>query len=142
MKSSNYFWNIFLTHFNYGKGSERRKSLHQKSKKEHRKSKSWLIDQNIESIFLNWSERRKIRTSKIWKGSERQKYNLTFDVLILPMASEKIRTWKIEKSNYLWRIAYVFQGLWGVRLGSIGLGKVWLGWVRLGKVRLCSVRLD
>ncbi len=55
------------------------------------------------------------------------------------MASEKIRTSKIEKSNYLWLIAYVFQGLWGVRLGSIRLGKVWLGWVRLGKVRLCSV---
>ncbi len=31
----------------------------------------------------------------------------TFDVLILPMASEKI--------NYLWRITYVYQGLWGVR---------------------------
>ncbi len=58
------------------------------------------------------------------------------------MASEKIRTSKIEKSNYLWCIAYVFQGLGGVRLGSIRLGKVWLGWVRLGKVRLCSVRLD
>ncbi len=39
----------------------------------------------------------------------------TFDVLILPMASEKIRTSKIKKINYLWRITYVFQGLWGVR---------------------------
>ncbi len=39
----------------------------------------------------------------------------TFDVLILPMASEKIGTSKIEKINYLWRITYVYQGLWGVR---------------------------
>ncbi len=31
----------------------------------------------------------------------------TFDVLILPMASEKIRTSKIEKINYLWRKTYV-----------------------------------
>jgi len=39
----------------------------------------------------------------------------TFHVLVLPMASEKIRTSKIEKINYLWRITYVYQGLWGVR---------------------------
>ncbi len=58
------------------------------------------------------------------------------------MASEKIRTSKIEKSNYLWHIAYVYQDLWGVRLGSIRLGMVRLGWVRLGKVRLHLVRLD
>jgi hypothetical protein len=57
------------------------------------------------------------------------------------MASRKIRTSKIEKSNYLWRIAYVYQGLWGARLGSIRLGMVRLGWVRLGKVRLHLVRL-
>jgi hypothetical protein len=62
--------------------------------------------------------------------------------MILPMASEKIRTSKIEKSNYLWHIAYVYQGLWGVRLGSIRLCWVRLGWVRLGKVRLHLVRLD
>jgi hypothetical protein len=53
------------------------------------------------------------------------------------MASEKIRTSKIKKSNYLWRNTYVYQGLWGVRLGM-----VMLGWVRLGKVRLRLVRLD
>jgi hypothetical protein len=39
----------------------------------------------------------------------------TFDVLILPMASEKIRTSKIKKINYLWRITYVYQGLWRIR---------------------------
>jgi hypothetical protein len=46
----------------------------------------------------------------------------TFNVLILPMASEKIKTSKIKKINYLWHITYVYQGLWGVRLGSIRLG--------------------
>ena len=45
-----------------------------------------------------------------------------FDVLILPMASEKIRTSKIEKINYLWRIIYVYPGLWALRLGSIRIG--------------------
>jgi hypothetical protein len=53
-----------------------------------------------------------------------------FDILILPMASERIRTSKIEKINYLWHITYVYQGLWGVRLGSIRLGEVRLGYVR------------
>jgi hypothetical protein len=37
-----------------------------------------------------------------------------FNGLILPMASEKIRTLKIKKINYLWRITYVYQGLWGL----------------------------
>jgi hypothetical protein len=34
----------------YGRGSERRKSLHRKSKKEHQKSKTSLLDQNVESL--------------------------------------------------------------------------------------------
>ncbi len=34
-----------------GRGSERRKSLHRKSKKEHRKSKTSLLDQSVESIY-------------------------------------------------------------------------------------------
>ena len=58
------------------------------------------------------------------------------------MASRKIRTSKIETSNYLLHIAYVYQGLRGVRLGSIRLGMVRFGWVRLGKVRLRLVRVD
>ena len=48
--------------------------------------------------------------------------NQTFDVLILPMASKKIRTSKIKNIHYLWGITYGYQGLWGVRLGSIRLG--------------------
>jgi hypothetical protein len=46
----------------------------------------------------------------------------TFNILILPMESQKIRTSKIEKINYLWCNTYVYQGLWGVRIGSIRLG--------------------
>jgi hypothetical protein len=65
--------------WNLGKGSERRKSLRRKSKKEHRKSKIW-----------KGSEHWKIRTSKAWKGSERRKSNLSdFQILMkcqLPMA--------------------------------------------------------
>ena len=53
-----------------------------------------------------------IRTSKVFVHFLAKN---TFDVLILPMASENIRTSKIEKINYLWRITYVYQGLWGVR---------------------------
>ena len=82
------------------------------------------------------SERRKSK-----KNVESLKVDQKFEK-DLNVVNEKIRTSKIEKSNYLWRIAYVYQGLWGVRLGSIRLGKAWLGWVRLGKVRLCSVRSD
>jgi hypothetical protein len=51
----------------------------------------------------------------------------TFDVLILPMASEKIRMLKIEKINYLWRITYAYQGMWALRLRSIRIGLVRLG---------------
>jgi hypothetical protein len=108
-------------------------------------------DQVVESLLLNWSERWKWGGWSEHRKSERQKerqksmFNVlvfldaignirtskvlvhflaknTFDILILPMASKKIRTSKIEKINYLWRITYVYQGLWGVRLGSIRLG--------------------
>ncbi len=33
-----------------------------------------------------------------------------------------IRMSKIENINYLWRITYGYQSLWGVRLGSVRLG--------------------
>ncbi len=75
-----------------GKGSERRKSLHRKSKKEHRKSK-------ITS---------KIRTSKV--------------------SIKRIRTSKDQNDdNYLWRSTYGYQGLCGVRLGTVWLGLVMIG---------------
>jgi hypothetical protein len=76
---------------------------------------------------------KRIRTSKVKLDFRRSDF--TYGV-------RKNQNVENQKSNYLWGIAYVFQGLWGVRLGSIRLGKVWLGWVRLGKVRLCSIRLD
>ncbi len=62
-------------------------------------------DQNIESLFFNWSECQKWRACLERRKSERRKEHpkskMTFDVLILPMASKKIRTSKIKKStNY------------------------------------------
>ncbi len=62
--------------------------------------------QNVKSIF--WM----IRTSKV-KRSERQKSNYTFDVLIFLDAIGKIRTSKIKKINYLWRITYVYHKVCG-----------------------------
>ncbi len=44
--------------------------------------------------------------------------------------------------NYLWRITYGYQGLWGVNLRSIRLGQVRLGQVRLGQARLGSITLS
>jgi hypothetical protein len=36
-----------------------------------------------------------------------------FDVLILPVASEKIRTFKVTKINYLWLITYGYPHVEG-----------------------------
>ena len=45
----------------------------------------------------------------------------TLNVLILPMASKNIRMSKDQNDdNYLWQITYRFQGLWGVRIESVG----------------------
>jgi hypothetical protein len=76
------------------------------------------VKKNVESVKMTFDVLifldaiGNIRTSKVFVHFLAKN---TFDVLILPMASEKIRTSKIEKINYLWRIAYVYQGLWGVR---------------------------
>jgi hypothetical protein len=71
--------------------------------------------QNIKSVFL-------VHPYYDNQNVEKNINIKTFDVLILPMASKKIRTSKIENINYLWRITYGYQGLWGVRLGSVRLG--------------------
>ena len=90
----------------------------------------FLVDQNIKNQFIT-------TTTKIQ----------TFDVLILPMASKKIRTLKIKKHQlpmayYLWlprpvggqvRVNQVRLGL--VRLGQSRLGSITLSQVRLGQVR-------
>jgi hypothetical protein len=74
------------------------------------------IKKNIESlkmtfdVLIFFDAIGNIRTSKVLVHFLAKN---TFYVLILPMASEKIRTYKIEKINYLWRITYVYQGLWG-----------------------------
>ena len=74
------------------------------------------IKKNVESLKITFNVLiffdaiGNIRTLKVL---EHFLVKNTFDVLILPMASEKIRMSKIEKINYLWRITYVYQGLWG-----------------------------
>jgi hypothetical protein len=62
--------------------------------------------QNIKSFFLvhHYYDNQNVKKNIKIK---------TFDVLILPMASKKIRTSKIENINYLWRITYGYKGLWG-----------------------------
>ncbi len=108
---------------------------------EHRRVRT-SKGQNIESIFrmIRTSKDQNVKNQNVKKSVESLKMTFdvliffnaignirtskilvhflaknTFDVLILPMASEKIGTSKIEKINYLWRITYVYQGLWGVR---------------------------
>jgi hypothetical protein len=60
-------------------------------------------DQNVESLFLKWSERQKWRAWSERQKSERRKEcwksKMTLNVLILPMASKKIRMSKIKKST-------------------------------------------
>ncbi len=80
--------------------------------------KNQNVEKNVKSVKMTFNVLifldaiGNIRTSKVFVHFLAIN---TFDVLIVPMASEKIRTSKIEKINYLWRITYVYQSLWGVR---------------------------
>ncbi len=71
--------------------------------------------QNVEMVFL------------VDQNVESQKDQNVESVHLFSI--KVIRTSKIKNINYLWRISYGYQGLWGFRLGSIRLGQVWLGWV-------------
>ena len=71
-----------------------------------------LKDQNVKNQNVkNLNFKKNVKSLKI-----------NFNVLIFFDAIANIRTLKVEKINYLWRITYVYQGLWGVRLGSIRFG--------------------
>jgi DNA polymerase III sliding clamp (beta) subunit (PCNA family) len=76
------------------------------------------IKKNVESLKMTFDVLifldaiGNIRTSKVLVHFLDKN---TFNILILPMASEMIRTSKIKKINYLWRSTYVYQGLWGIR---------------------------
>ncbi len=85
---------------------------HQKNVKasEHRKVSYYVVDQNIKNQGL-------FSSSLLQQSERRNSDKLTFDVLILPLASKKIRMSKIKNINYLWRVTYGYQGQWGVRLG-------------------------
>ena len=93
----------------------------------------WRFFSERQNGLFSWSEHRKSKRSECqkcllsWSLLRHHYYNKkkTFDVVILPMASKKITTSKIKNiflNNYLWCITYGYQGLWGVRLGSIRLG--------------------
>ena len=85
-------------------------------------------DQNVESLFLNWSECQKWRAWSERQKSERQKEHpnskvkndfwhsdFTYGV----KKDQNVKNWKEKLPR---RITYVYQGLLGVRLGSITLG--------------------
>ena len=82
------------------RGSERRKSEHRKV----RMSKVFLK-------MIRMSKDQNVKNQNVKKNVESVK--MTFEVLIFLDAIGNIRTSKIEKINYLWRITYVYQGLWG-----------------------------
>ncbi len=92
--------------------SECRKSLCQKHDQKLLHQKERCKSKMTFDILIFLDAIGNIRTSKVLVHFLTKN---TFDVLILHMASEKIRTSKIKKINYLWRITYVYQGLWGVR---------------------------
>jgi DNA polymerase III sliding clamp (beta) subunit (PCNA family) len=79
--------------------------------------KNQNVKKNVESLKMTFNVLifldaiGNIRTSKVLVHFLDKN---TLDVLILPMASEKMSRSKIKKINYLWRITYVYQGLWGV----------------------------
>ena len=64
--------------------------------------------QNVEMVFL------------VDQNVESQKDQNVESVHLFSI--KVIRTSKIKNINYLWRITYGYQGLWGFRLGSIRLG--------------------
>ncbi len=77
----------------------------------------------------------RVRTSKITSSKVKKR---TSKVHECPKRTSKIRTSKVSikvirmskdqnDDNYLWRSTYGYQGLWGVRLGSVRLGLVRTG---------------
>ncbi len=71
------------------------------------------------------------RTSKIYQRIRALKVSIK----VIIMSKDQ------NNDNYLWRITYGYQGLWGVRLVSVRLGQFRLGQVRLHYDKLGQVRL-
>jgi hypothetical protein len=124
-----FYFPLYIEDYYLERGSERRKSEHRRvrtlkvfvrmirtSKDQNVKNQN--VEKNVKSLKMTFDVLifldaiGNIRSSKVLVHFLAKN---TFDVLILPMASEKIRMSKIKKINYLWRITYVYQGLWGVR---------------------------
>ena len=68
-------------------------------------------DQNVENVF--WVDHYYDITTTTKKDFRR--CDFTYGV-------KKDQNVENKNINYLWRITYGYQGLWGVRLGSIRLG--------------------
>ena len=91
-------------------------------------------DQNVKSLFFKLIRsskmKRLIRTLKIRTSKRTLKVKNDFRCSDFTYGVKKDQIVKNQKINYLWRITYDYQDLWGVRLGSIRLGQVRLGQVR------------
>ena len=95
----NYDWPIF---------SERRNGLF---------SFSQLRNQNVENGFLVYHY---YENQNVEKNIENQK--LDFRCSVFTYGFKTDQNVENQNINYLWRITYGYQGLWGVGLGSIRLG--------------------
>ncbi len=116
-----------------GKRSELQKTEHQNSKRTLKKFQS-IRTSKVSFQFITTTT---IRTSK-------RTQKLTFDVLILPMVSKKIRTLKIKISTtygVLHMVTKVCGGLGQGQLGQVRLGQVRLGQARLGSITISQVKL-
>jgi hypothetical protein len=92
------------------------------NQKEHRKI--WRQSQHRKAL-LKGSERRKRKRSEHRKcllSSSLLRQKSDFQCSDFTYGVKKDHNVENQNINYLWRITYGYQGLWGVRLGSIGLG--------------------
>ena len=123
-----------------GKRSELQKSEHQNSKR------TWKMFQSIRTskVSFQFITTTTIRTSKVsfqfltttTIRTSKRTQKLTFNVLILPMASKKIRTLKIKISTTYGVLPMDTKACGGLGQGQLGQVRFWLGWVRLGQVPL------
>jgi hypothetical protein len=92
------------------------------NQKEHRKI--WRQSQHRKAL-LKGSERRKRKRSEHQKcllSSSLLRQKSDFRCSDFTYGVKKDHNVENQNINYLWRITYGYQGLWGVRLGSIRLG--------------------
>ena len=68
--------------------------------------------------LFSWSEHQNQNVENVFWVDQNVEIQKDQNVESVHLFSIKvIRTSKIKNINYLWRITYGYQGLWGVRLG-------------------------